>query len=74
MLDLDKGCVSVLQEKIVALESKVEAMAAQKYLLAWVLASVTGKLIAMKLGIGHVTTRLHLQANSNQFKLVQILS
>ena len=55
ILDMSNGYISVPQEKIVALESKLSAVAAQKYVHARELASVTGKLIAMSLGIGPVS-------------------
>ena len=55
LLDLNKGCLSVPPEKIAALENRLAALAVQREVRARELASVTGKLIAMSPGIGHVS-------------------
>ena len=55
LIDLNKGCLSVPPDKIVALENKLAALPMQKEVRVKDLASVTGKLIAMSPGIGHVS-------------------
>ena len=61
LLDLNKGCLSIPPEKVAALENKLAMLAVQRGVRVRELASVTGKLIAMIPGIGHVS-RLMTQA------------
>ena len=54
MLDLDEGCVKVLPEKIAALKDKIAVVAKAKMVQARHLASITGTLLSMSMGIGPV--------------------
>ena len=55
MLDLEKGCVMVLPEKIAALKDSMASVATAGQVQARHLASITGTLLSMSLGIGPVS-------------------
>ena len=55
MLDLEKGCVMVLPEKIATLKHSMASVAAAGQVQARHLASITGTLLSMSLGIGPVS-------------------
>ena len=55
LLDLGRGCIIVLPEKIVALKDRIAALAKADYVQARHLASITGTLLSMSLGVGPVS-------------------
>ena len=51
MLDLDKGCVIVLPEKVAALKIRIAAIMSANYVQVRHLASITGTLLLMSIRI-----------------------